>query len=196
MDSTDMMSLVPTADSGHAELAAVQLAAHAPAPTTDSDGWAVASEHGFHWHSGLVLVFMYANVCACACMHACMHACMQARNSRVCECMRMCMHACMHACKRLRVCLCLAYNNVSHNTHTRWTKRKRSWSRSIPYHAGFKDGSHHLDGRQCVQGERKGEEYTMHAHSFYSIIQCMLTTIANKGRETNLKLKIKKKITR
>ena len=75
MDSTDMMSLVPTADSGHAELAAVQLAAHAPAPT-DSDGWAVASEHGFHWHSGLVLVFMYANVWHCMrmCMHACMHA--------------------------------------------------------------------------------------------------------------------------
>jgi hypothetical protein len=135
-------------------------------------------------------------LCSCMPMYAHVHACMQARNSRVCECMRVCMHACMHACKRLRVCLCLAYNNVSHNTHTRWTKRKRSWSRSIPYHAGFKDGSHHLDGRQCVQGERKGEEYTMHAHSFYSIIQCMLTTIANKGRETNLKLKIKKKITR
>ena len=115
-----MMSLVPTADSGHAELAAVQLAAHAPAPTTDSDGWAVASEHGFHWHSGLVLVFMYANVCACACMHACMHACKRviAVYANVCACA--CMYAHVHACMHVSVyaCVCASPTTMSLTTRT------------------------------------------------------------------------------
>ena len=116
-------------------------------------------------------------LCLCSCMpmyahvHACMHSCMQARNSRVCECMRMCMHvgacACMHACMHVSVyaCVCASPTTMSLTTRT---------------HAGPNANAPGHDPFPIMQDLKTGLTILMDG-SVYKVrerernIQCMLT---------------------